>query len=211
MVIKTKLKDYLLEKSFYFFNWNLYYNDQYENSEKEIDDLINMSIDLKNKPILTLDELNQLFLQNEKLRDYQSNKFKQLSLRYVRAQNARGIFFFNEKTKFIITDLNWLKQIFDILSKSNKEESGLNLMSLNVPVWKISSLNEKLKKLCINQQIFDYILSFLRENNLILVTEKEEVISLFCLRESPDSTFVSILKMTRLKFFEIFHCFNTKF
>ncbi|RNA05403.1 dynein heavy chain axonemal [Brachionus plicatilis] len=184
------LKDYLFEKSFYMFKWNLYYEDKYENSEKEIDELIKKSIDLKNEPILTIDELNQLFLANEKLKEYQSNQFKQLSLRYARAQNARGRFFFNEKTKFIITDLIWLKSIFDILANKETNESHLNdILGTGIPVWNINELKEELQKLCPTDQIFDYLISFLKENSLIILTDKEEIIPIFCLSKNQDSAF----------------------
>ncbi|RNA37676.1 serine threonine- kinase pats1 [Brachionus plicatilis] len=182
------LSSYLYDNSFYMFKWHLYYEDKYENSEKEIDELIKKSIDLKNKPILTIDELNQLFLANEKLKDYQSNQFKQLSLRYARAQSARGRFFFNEKTKFIITDLIWLKSIFDILANKETNESHLNDI-LGIPVWNINELKEELKKLCPNDQIFDYLISFLKENSLIIVTDKEEIIPIFCLSKNQNSAF----------------------
>lgn len=174
------------------FKWNLFFDEKNEKVEQEIDELIEKNLNLNNRYILTVDELNQLFESNKKLKYYQSKFYKQLSMRYAKAENARGHFYYNEKTPYIITDISWLMNVIDILSNGRTSESKLNkIFGSNIPIWSSSELKEKLKNLCPTEKIFNYLISFLKESNLLIVPEQELVIPLFWLSKNQDFSLVN--------------------
>ncbi|RNA31795.1 dynein heavy chain domain-containing 1-like [Brachionus plicatilis] len=122
------LSTYLFDSSFFMFKWFLYYGDKYEETEIEVDELITKTLNFENRYILTIDDLVQIFLSNKKLKEFQS--------KYARAESARGRFLFDEKSKFLITDLSWFKNIVDVLSKGKTNDPTLdNIFGANVPIW----------------------------------------------------------------------------
>lgn len=176
------------------FKWHLYFDQKYEKNEQEVDELIKKNLNLKNRFILTIDELNDLFEANSKLNYLQSKFYKHLSTRFAKAENARGNFFYNEKTPYIITDLNWLMSVIDVLSNGRPSDHKLNnIVGQNIPIWDLSELKETLKNFCPPDQ-FEYLILFLKDNNLLIVTYEQKVIPLFWLSKNQEASIVTIKK-----------------
>ena len=183
---------YIHDNSFYMFKWHLYFDEKYENNEQEVEELIKKYLNLKNRFILTIDELNDLFEANTKLRLLQSKFYKHLSIRFAKAENARGNFFYNEKTSYIITDLSWLMSVIDVLSNGKSNDHKLNnIVGPDIPIWNVSELKETLKNFCPSDQ-FEYLILFLKDNNLIIVTDEEKLIPLFWLGKNHEASIVTI-------------------
>ena len=66
----------------------------------------------------------------------------------------------SEKSKFIVTDLNWLSTIVDAIStdpKSNKDDRELRkILGKNVPIWKKEALREHLKALIDGNKVINF-------------------------------------------------------
>ena len=192
------LSSYLFENSFFMFNWYLYYQDQFQDVQIqiEVDELITKSLNLESRYILTLDDLNYIFLSNQRLKEYQSKHFEHLFLKYARAESARGRFLLDEKSKILITDMNWFKNIIDIMSKAKTSDQTLiNIFGPDLPIFNLNDLKEELKNLIPSDQIFNNLILFLTENNLITLTSKNNIISLFCIKKNQNPTIVSCLNL----------------
>lgn len=188
------LCEYLFNYSFYMFNWHLYYEGKYGDLEENVDDLISKNIHLNDSYILTLDQFNQKFTTNEQLKKYQCETYHQLSMRYAKAESAKGRFYYNEKSNFIITDINWFENIFDILSSGNftAEQKNNQIFGQNVGLSESEKLKERLKNFCKNYQTFENLFKFLIETNIILITDENVLVPLFLLNEEYSDRFVRL-------------------
>lgn len=90
----STVSDYLFEKSFFMFSWHLYYNDGLINTERKLDDLIKKKTQLKDQPIVTIQEYIDIFEKEEVGKEFTNLAEKHAKAEAAKVRSNTTFFFF---------------------------------------------------------------------------------------------------------------------
>lgn len=147
-------KKYLIDNSFYMFPWIAYiHTESINNMSDEMCRKINSisrSIDnLEIDPIMTIDDFYLRVENDENVKKNLLSKKISLPEVYAKAEAAKGNYYFDRDTHFIITDLKLMADLLEVISgsclSSIKIDTLSEIIGEQTPLWKLNDLLDKFK------------------------------------------------------------------